>query len=58
MKLIENKGGKKMSNEKNKKPGSKGCLWHWGNQVTLKDLNIETPGPQAKIHPLTQKAPE
>ncbi|RYD05507.1 hypothetical protein N752_09175 [Desulforamulus aquiferis] len=39
-----------------KAPGSKGCLWHWGNNVQGANLKIDPPGPEAKVHPLTKRA--
>lgn len=38
-------------------PSAKGCLWHWGNNVTMPQLKLDGI-PQGKRHPLTQKAVE
>lgn len=37
---------------KKQAPDSQGCIWHWGNNVTMPQLKLENI-PQAKRHPLT-----
>lgn len=44
-----------MQGIKQQTPGSRGCLWHWGNNVTLPQLRLGHI-PEAERHPLTQTA--